>query len=96
MKEKIDIEVGQKFWGVLGKLIVDPETNRIRVITLKDQAVRENMFIECSKKVRESNPIGTIFKINVKISKKPTGRLYLHSLRKNELLKVDEWLKIYG
>ena len=46
MKEKIDIEVGQKFWGVLGKLIVDPKTNRIRVITLKDQAVRENMFFD--------------------------------------------------
>ena len=92
----MDIGVGQEFRGILGKLIVDPRTNRIRVVALEGQAVPEGVFIECSKKVRESNPIGTIFKINVKVSKKPTGRKYLHSLKKYELLKVDEWLRIYG
>ena len=91
----MELEVGQEFYGVLGKLIIDPDTNRLRVITLDNQAVSEGLFIECSKKVRETHPIGTVFKINVKVSKKPYGRLYLHSLKKHELLTVEEWNSIY-
>ncbi len=91
----MELEVGQEFYGVLGKLIIDPDTNRLRVITLENQAVSEGLFIECSKKVREAHPIGTVFKINVKVSKKPHGRLYLHSLKKHELLTVEEWNSIY-
>lgn len=92
----MDIEVGQEFFGILGKLVIDPETNRLRVRTLEGQAVPEGLFIECAKKVRENSPLNTIFKVNVKVSVKPQGRKYLVSLRKQELLTVSEYSATYG
>jgi len=91
----MDIEVGQVFFGILGKLIIDPETNRRRVSTLGGQSAPEGMFVECSKKVRERNPLGTIFKINVVVSEKPQGRKYLHSTKNNELLTESEFNATY-
>jgi len=82
---------GQEFYGVFGELIIDPDTNRLRVITIPGQIIPEGLFIECSKAIRESHPLGTIFKIDVGVSRKPIGRLYLHSLKKHELLTVDEY-----
>ena len=87
---------GEEFNGVLGELIIDPETGRRRVVTNGNSNINNGIFIECSKKIRENKPLGTIFKINVKVSRKPIGRLYLHSLKKLELLTLDEWHKIYG
>lgn len=91
-----DLEVGQEFYGVIGKLVRDHDGNRKRVITVPGQRVPEGIYIECSKKVRERNPIGTIFKINVGVSRKPAGTIYLHSLRKQELLTESEWESTYG
>ena len=91
-----DIEVGQEFYGVVGKLIIDPNTNRRRVISVSDQLVPEGKFIECSKPIRKKCNLGTLFKLDVGVSRKPTGRIYLHSLRKNELLEVSEYDAEYG
>ena len=91
-----DIAEGQKFWGVLGELVIDPATNRRRVRTLPKQAVPSGLFIECSKTIRARHPLRTIFKVNVGVSRKPVGRLYLHSLGKEELLTVPEWEARYG
>ena len=92
----MNIEVGQEFDGVLAKSIIDPKTNRLRVIALSNQNIPEGIFIECLKSIRESNPIGTIFKINVKVTQKPNGRKHVLSRKKKELLTVEEWNKIYG
>lgn len=87
---------GQEFEGVLGELVIDPDTNRRRVRTLPGQVVPGGLFIECSKTIRDLRPLRTIFKVNVGVSRKPVGRLYLHSLRKGELLTVAEWEALYG
>ncbi len=59
-----DLVVGQLFYGVIGELIIDSDTNRRRVITIPGQAIEAGVFIECSKSIRDSNAIGTLFKIN--------------------------------
>ena len=91
-----DLVVGQEFYGVLGKLVRDHDGNRKRVITMPGQVVPEGLYIECSKVIRERNEFGTIFKVNVGVSRKPVGVLYLHSLRKQELLTESEWEALYG
>lgn len=94
--DDLSLNEGEEFYGILGELIIDPETGRRRVVTQDNLNIQNGIFIECSKKIRESQPLGTIFKINVKVSRKPVGRLYLHSLKKLELLTIDEWQKMYG
>lgn len=89
------IETGQEFFGVLGRLIIDPETNRVRVSIVAEQSAPAGMFVECSKIIRKNHEIGTIFKMNVKVSRKPQGRLYLHTIKKNELLTENEFDSIY-
>jgi len=96
MNKIAELQEGQEFWGVLGELIIDPETNRIRVRTLPNQNVPAGLFVECDKQTREENDRGTIFKMNVKVSRKPVGRLYLHTLKKHELLTESEWNQKYG
>lgn len=96
MNEITELEEGQEFWGALCELIRYPDTNRIRVRTLPNQNVPQGIFVECSKKIRNDHDLGTIFKINVKVSRKSVGRLYLHSMRKEELLTEEEWNLIYG
>jgi len=91
-----DLAEGQEFWGVLGELVIDPDTNRRRVRTLSSQVVPAGLFIECSKTIRARSPLHTIFKVNVGVSRKPVGRLYLRSLRKEELLTEGEWETHYG
>ena len=86
---------GEEFYGILGELIIDPDTERRRVITKNNSNIKDGVFIECSKKIREEQPLGTMFKLNVRVSRKPVGRLYLHSLKKQELLTVEEWQERY-
>lgn len=93
-----DLREGQEFWGVLGELVIDPDTNRRRVITLPGQLFPSGVFVECSKSGREQHSLGTTFKINIGVSRKTgktSGRLYVHALKKQELLTVDEWEAIY-
>lgn len=91
-----DLVEGQEFYGVLGQLVRDHDGKRKRVITTEGQVIPAGIYIECSKAVREANELGTIFKINIGVSRKPVGVLYLHSLRKQELLTVNEWSQKYG
>lgn len=91
-----DLTEGQEFYGVLGRLVRDHDGNRKRVITIEGQVIPAGIYIECSKAVREANDIGTIFKLNIGVSRKPIGVLYLHSKRKQELLTVKEWEQKYG
>jgi hypothetical protein len=96
MNDIEELVEGQEFWGILGERIKNPETNRIRVRTLPDQDIPPGIFVECSKSIREAHELDTIFKMNVKVSGKKVGRLYVHSLKKQELLTVDEWNAMYG
>ena len=75
MTELTDLEEGKEFWGILCELARDPETNRIRVRTLSNQFIPQGIFVECSKKIRDTHKLGMIFKVNAKVSRKPVGRL---------------------
>lgn len=66
------------------------------MVTRHNQDVPDGVLIECSKSIRALHIIGTIFKVNVKVSKKPTGRIYLHSIKKQELLTEAEWNNKYN
>ena len=68
---------------------LDKATNRIRVRPLPGQDVPTIMVIECLKKIREEHKIGTHFIAeNVKVCKKPDGRMYLRA--KNQIIKKIE------
>jgi len=63
----------------------DKRTGRIRVRLLSGQGFSTDLVIECSKKERESHPIGTKFITeNVKVCKKD-GRSYLRA--KDQFIK---------
>ena len=92
----MNIEVGQEFSGILGELIIDPDTRRRRVRSLGDERDPAGILIECSTAVRKNSSLGTIFKINAKVSVKSQGRKYLHSIKKSELLTINEYTSVYG
>ena len=51
----------------------------VRVRPLSDQGLPSNMRVECSRKMRKSHPLGTIFKIQAKITDKEGGTPFLFS-----------------
>ena len=89
--KKSELSEGQVFYGVLAELVRDHDGNRKRVITISGQAVPSGLYIECSTSVRERNSLGTIFKVDVRVTSKPDCSIHLHSLKKQELLTVNEW-----
>jgi hypothetical protein len=74
------MEIGNVYKNIKCESFLDSETNRIRVRPCKNQVVSIEMVIECSRNIRESHPIGTIFYCEeVKVCKKPQGRIYLRA-----------------
>jgi len=78
--------IGQYIDNIKCESFLDKETNRIRVRPLPNQLVPATMVIECLKRFREENKVGTHFLAeNVKVCKKPDGRLYLRA--KNQIIE---------
>lgn len=76
----MDLIIGNYHQDILCESFLDSETNRIRVRPLPNQGLSVKLVIECSSKERKLHPIGTKFKTeNVKVCKKPTGRIYLYA-----------------
>ena len=72
--------IGNYIDNVKCESFLDPETNRIRVRPLPNQGLPTKMVLECLKSIREAYPPGTQFKTeNVKVCKKPDGRIYLRA-----------------
>lgn len=72
--------IGNYIDNVQGISFIDPETNRLRVKTYGNSLIEDGILIECLKKVREDYPAGTYFTTdNVKICKKPDGRIYVRA-----------------
>ena len=85
----MELTLGNYYENIKCENFIDPETNRIRVRPLSGQNLPTNIVIECSKKERESHPIGTKFITeNVKVCKKPDGRIYLRA--KDQFIKKIE------
>lgn len=82
----MNLIIGDYIENVKCESFLDKDTNRIRVRPLPGQAVPTTMVIECLKKFREENKIGTQFITeNVKVCKKTDGRIYLRA--KNQVIK---------
>ncbi len=78
--EPLELIIGNYIDEVLCESFIDPETNRIRVRPLPNQGIPVNTVIECSMQERERHPVGTEFRTgNVKVCKKPDGRIYLRA-----------------
>ena len=74
------LTIGNYIENVKCESFKDPETGRIRVRPLKNQDLPTKLVIECKKELREKFPAGTQFNtINVKVCKKPDGRIYLRA-----------------
>ncbi|WP_452223700.1 hypothetical protein [Lacinutrix chionoecetis] len=82
--------IGNYIDNVKCESFLDKETNRIRVRPLPGQDVPTTLVIECLKKIREKNKIGTHFIAeNVKVCKKSDGRIYLRA--KDQVIhKIDD------
>lgn len=84
--------IGDYYYNILCESFIDPETHRIRVRPLPDQDVPTHLVIECSRKTREENPVGTVFSAeSVKVCVKERGRIYLRAKgQKIERVDVNE------
>lgn len=72
--------IGDFFNNIKCESFKDPETGRIRVKPLPNQGLPTKVVIECRKSIREEHPIGIQFRTeNVKVCKKPDGRIYLRA-----------------
>jgi hypothetical protein len=84
---RMEIEIGNIYKNINCESFLDEETNRIRVRPCVNQIVSSDLVIECSKAIRESHPIGTVFICEeVKVCKKQTGRIYLRA--KNQMIYI--------
>ncbi len=63
--------VAESFW--------DAERKKIRVRLAANQIFEEGLLVECSKKMRESHPVGTRFKLRVKLTNRDGGGKFLYS-----------------
>jgi hypothetical protein len=81
------MEIGNTYYKIKCESFLDIDTNRIRVRPCLNQTLPQDLVIECSKAIRESHPIGTIFTCEeVKVCKKPQGRIYLRA--KNQMIYI--------
>ncbi len=80
MDKRVIMEIGNVYRNIECESFLDKETNRIRVRPSTEQNLPINIVIECSRAIRESHPIGTKFYCKeVKVCKKPEGRIYLRA-----------------
>lgn len=74
----MDLILGNYHDNIKCESFLDKETGRVRVRPISGQGLPTNIMIECSSKERKLHPPGTKFMTkNVKVCKKPTGRIYL-------------------
>ncbi len=87
-----EIAVGEFHAGIRAQSVWDPTRNRVRVESLEGEGVPAGLLVECSKIVREQHPLGTVFRLDVRVTSKSGHGLHLCSVRKFELSTEPEWL----
>ena len=72
------MEVGDYYENVICESF--RESGRIRVRTVGNKVVPDGIFVECSKDIRESHPVGTKFRTeNIKVIKKEGLRIHVRA-----------------
>ena len=67
--------------------------NRIRCKPLDDQIVSSALWVECSKKLRNHYPTGTIFKVDVRKVSPKHRREYLATFNRSQLPRAIEYFE---
>jgi hypothetical protein len=67
--------------------------NRIRCKPLGGQVISDELWVECSKRIRCHFPVGTIFKADVRKVQPEKRRSYLATFHRNELLRAIEYFE---
>lgn len=91
-----EIRVGEFYAGIKAHSVWDATRNRVRVESLDGEGVPAGLHVECSKSVREQHPLGTVFRLDVRVTSKSGHGLHLCSVRKFELLTESEWVAVRG
>ena len=65
--------------------------NRIRCKPLAGQQVSSSLWVECSRKIRQHYPIGTIFKVDVRRVSPKKRKEYLATFSRTELPRAIEY-----
>lgn len=77
---KVSMEtVMSEYYEILVETFVEPGGRGVRVRPLERQEFPTNMRVECCKEMRSNHPVGTVFKIMVKKTKKPGYAEHLYS-----------------
>lgn len=95
MEEKKDLKkyLGTIFYGVVIESYLDNQNKKgqIRLRPSMNQGFPQNIHVSCSREKRKSFPIGTRFKMDLKVSQKSDGKFYLKSLKNSLLLTEEEY-----
>lgn len=71
------MEVGNYYENILCESFHDKESRRVRIRTIPCDSMPTSILVESLKIFRDRYPVGTKFRANnVKICKKPDGRIY--------------------
>lgn len=69
--------IGEYYSQVQCESFFDDESNRVRIRTIPNSLFPHQILVESLKSFRDEYPVGTIFYTeNIKICKKPNGRVY--------------------
>jgi hypothetical protein len=69
------------YYDVLAQTFLNPGENtnaKIRIKPYPGQGLSEDLRIACNRKMREQHPVGTIFKLTVKVTRKEGGTPFLY------------------
>lgn len=81
-------KIGNTYPNVQCQSFIDPETGRLRVRTWQNTALPDGLLVECSKAIRESYPVGTLFyATEAKVCIKPGGRIYVRAKNQEIIAK---------
>lgn len=76
----MDLIIGNFIDNLKCESFLDRRTGRVRVRPISEQGISTEILIECSRYERDKYPVGTKFYTeNVKVCKKPDGRIYLRA-----------------
>ena len=79
---------------------VDPRDGELRIRPLPGQAFATSLRVQCSRKLREDYPTGTVFKLSAKMTDRQGGEPFLYAWHGDpvEVMpagQIEAWLQAY-
>lgn len=94
-KEKVEPILNSVFYGIVVESYVDThkKKGKVRVRPVPHQGIPPSLHVSCSQEKRKAFPVGTRFKLDIKVCQKSKGRFYLSSLKPSVLLTEEAYGK---